>query len=1002
MTSALFGIRAKVTELGSERDQNFLLVADDGRRRVLKVANRKEVRAFLEAENAVMRSVASTGLCPVPVPTIDGPEIASSGEHLVRVITHLPGRTLATVGLRTPELLRSLGRAVAQIDGALLDVDHSAARRDLHWDLARAPANIASRSMLVVDDGLRRVVESVLSRHDHHVPTIAALRRSVIHNDANDHNVLVEVSLSGLDDRITGIVDFGDMVWTHTVNGLAIAMAYAALGQPDPLCAAAEVVRGYHEVLALDDDEVSVLFHLMCLRLCTSVCIAAEQTAARPQDPYLAISQGSIASTLPTLAAIHPRLAHYVLRDSCGWSPVPHAAAVVEWLRARQGTFAPVVGRDLATTPVIGLDLGVGSPLVAGDPALNATPLLTSRLFERMAEAGVEIGVGGYDEARVIYGPVVRLEPPDAPEQRTIHLAIDITMVAGTSIHAPLAGVVHGFEDADAHHDYGPVIVLRHEVPRDDSPIRKPLPFYTLYGHLDRASLVGLRVGQEIGAGERFASIGEAPSNGDWWPHTHVQLITDMLDVGCNFNGVAPASQRSVWTSICPDPNVFLGIPPEVVRSQPARSAIAAARQARIGRNVGVSYGSSPLNILRGWKQHLFDETGRAYLDGYNNVAHVGHSHPRVVRAVSEQMAVLNTNTRYLQRQLTDYAELLTSLLPSPLAVCYFTASGSEANELALRLARAHTGRRDLVVMDGSYHGHTTSLIDISPYKHAGPGGEGPPEWVHTSVIPDVYRTAVDPDGAGQMFAARVGEVIADLVGLGRPPGAYIAETCPSVAGQLILPDGFLAEVYRIVRAAGGLCIADEVQTGFGRIGSHFWSFQQHDVVPDIVVLGKPIANGYPMGAVITTPEIAASFDNGMEFFSTFGGSTAACAAAHATLSVVIDEGLQEHALILGEHLLQGLRQLQATHDLIGDVRGRGLFLGVELVSDRATREPAPEEADWVVRRMRALGVLIGTDGPHHNVLKLRGPMCLTELDANVILRVLDQSLADATDLRCR
>jgi 4-aminobutyrate aminotransferase-like enzyme len=329
--------------------------------------------------------------------------------------------------------------------------------------------------------------------------------------------------------------------------------------------------------------------------------------------------------------------------------------------------------------------------------------------------------------------------------------------------------------------------------------------------------------------------------------------------------------------------------------------------------------------------------------------------------------------------------------------VCYFTASGSEANELALRLARAYTGARDLVVMEGAYHGHTTTLIDISPYKHAGPGGLGAPDWVHCSPVPDVYRgpfKAGDP-AAGARYGQEVGAAIDRIRAAGRRLCGYIAETCPSVGGQIMLPPGFLPEAYRLVRAAGGVCIADEVQTGFGRIGTHFWAFTAHAVVPDIVVLGKPIANGYPMGAVVTTRAIAERFDNGMEFFSTFGGSTAACAAALATLRVTKAEGLQAHALHLGERLLAALRELQARRTLVGDVRGSGLFLGVELVKDQGTLEPAAAEAAAVVLRMRQLGVLVGTDGPHHNVIKIRGPMPLAERDADCLVAALDRALRE-------
>ncbi len=522
----------------------------------------------------------------------------------------------------------------------------------------------------------------------------------------------------------------------------------------------------------------------------------------------------------------------------------------------------------------------------------------------------------------------------------------------------------------------------------------QPPVFYTLYGHLDRKSLSGLHIGKRIRAGGRLGAIGAPPENGDWWPHVHVQIITDMLDVPCNFNGVAPASQRATWRSISPDTNLILGIPSERFVSHPSREELVSKRRRLFGGNVRLSYGDLPVQIVRGWMQYLFDETGRTFIDAYNNVPHVGHAHPRVTDALSRQLATLNTNSRYLHELPLEFAEALTAQFPRPLEVCYFTASGTEANELALRLARAHTRRRDVIVLDAGYHGHTTGMIDLSPYKHSGPGGEGAPDWVHVAPVPDTYRDPSTP------HAQRVAEIAERLHARGRGVCAFLAETCPSVGGQIIPPPGYLSGVYAAVRGAGGVCIADEVQTGFGRTGTDFWAFEAQGVVPDIVVLGKPIANGYPLGAVVTTREIAASFDNGMEFFSTFGGSTAACAAGLATLRATIDEGLQAHAFAVGEHLLGGLRARQATHDLIGDVRGSGLFIGVELVRDRATLEPATAEAGAVVNRMRELGVLTGTDGPHHNVIKIRGPMPLTTADADCVLNALDVALREQAGLR--
>jgi 4-aminobutyrate aminotransferase-like enzyme len=422
--------------------------------------------------------------------------------------------------------------------------------------------------------------------------------------------------------------------------------------------------------------------------------------------------------------------------------------------------------------------------------------------------------------------------------------------------------------------------------------------------------------------------------------------------------------------------------------------AVAAARRELIGRNVRTSY-RHPLHIVRASMQYLFDETGRRYIDGYNNVPHVGHCHPAVVENAARQLSILNTNTRYLHESLESFAAGLTATLPSPLRVCYFVNSGSEANELALRLARAHTRARDLIVLEAAYHGNTTTLIDISPYKADGPGGTGHAPWVHVVPVADVYRGAHkmgDPD-AGAKYAASVADEIGRMQAAGGRLCGFIAESCPSVGGQIIFPPGYLALVYRHVRAAGGVCIADEVQTAYGRLGCSFYAFEEQRVIPDIVVLGKPIGNGFPLGAVVTTREIAASFDNGMEFFSTFGGSTVSCIVGDTVLGIVSRDRLQEHAAAVGARLLARLNLLPGRHELVGDVRGSGLFIGIELVADRATLAPATREADDVVNHMREAGVLIGTDGPHHSVLKIRPPMPFADQDADELFDCLDRAL---------
>ncbi|RLT40570.1 MAG: aminotransferase class III-fold pyridoxal phosphate-dependent enzyme [Chloroflexi bacterium] len=1020
LAAHLYGIAATATPLPGERDQNFRLQTAAGDSFVLKIANGQEDAGLLAAQTEALRRAEQTGICPRVLPAADGgwmTQIAgpNGSRHWVRLLTFLPGTPLAQQPRQTPALLRDVGRRVAQVDAALADFDpstgsghrHPAIHRDFEWDLARGLAVIEEYAPLIADPQMAALVAGLSADfRQQTAPRLPALRRQVIHNDANDYNLLV----GGGDDlythnqQVVGLIDFGDIVYSYALGGLAVAAAYAVLDKADPLAAAAAVVAGYNETTPVTNDELAALWGLIRLRLCVSVCMAAHQQSQRPDDPYLAISQQPIRHTLPRLAQIHPRFAEAAFRHACGLSPLPASERLAAWLGKQ--TFAPVMAADGYTV----FDLGVGSPLLSGDEAENRAELLDSRLTASMRAARASVGVGRYDEARLIYtaamfdtaphpnppqigegvasvlssiegrsasAPSPQRGGPGWGERRTIHLGIDLFAPAGTPVSAPLAGIVHACADNAAPQDYGPVIVLAHTTSDGDV-------FYTLYGHLIRASLDGLRVGQTIGAGERFATLGSAEVNGGWPPHLHFQIVSDLLGLGTYFPGVGTASQRAVWKAFCPHPNLILGIPAALFPApEPTKAATLAARRARIGGNLSIGY-REPVKVVRGWRQYLYDETGRRYLDAYNNVPHVGHCHPRVVRAAQEQMAVLNTNTRYLHDNLTRYAERLAATLPAPLDVCFFLNSASEANELALRLLRAHTGRREMIVLEGAYHGNSSGLIDISPYKHDGPGGTGAPDWVYTAPVADVYRGAFKAGDAqaGAKYAAGVQAAIERMAAAGRRPGGFIAESCPSVGGQIFFPAGYLAEVYRYVRAAGGLCIADEVQTGYGRIGTHFYAFEEQGVVPDIVVLGKPIGNGHPLAALVTTRAIADSFDNGMEFFSTFGGNPVSCAVGLAVLDVVQEEGLQEHARRVGEHLLAGLRPFVEGFPLVGDVRGSGLFLGVELVQDRETLQPAAAEASYVANRMREEGILLGTDGPLHNVVKIRPPLPFDYRDA--------------------
>jgi 4-aminobutyrate aminotransferase-like enzyme/Ser/Thr protein kinase RdoA (MazF antagonist) len=994
----IYGFQASVKPLPGEYDDNFHLSSDKGQEFVLKVMHPAREPSFIDLQCAALRHLAeraphlslpSTHVTPGGAPFVEA-RVADGTQRFVWLLNYVPGTVLAEVRPHSRELMTSLGKFLGEVDVALWDFSHKAAHRELKWDLARA-GWIRGYLLHIGDSSRRELVERFLTLYESEiVPALPRLRRSVIYGDANDHNVLVSDPWPQ-PRKVVSVVDFGDMHCGLTISEVAVAAAYAIFGKDDPLPAAVAVVRGYHSAFAIEEDELRILYPLIGMRIAVSVANSAHRQTLVPDDPYVTISEAPAWEALERWARVHPRLAQYALREACGLVPVPQGEKVQRWLPSAARTAAPILDVDLRTAPSRVLDLSVGSTFLGADPKAADAANLTDRIFRAMKDAGVSVGIGRYDEARLLYSsPLFGASANPTDERRTIHLGVDLFVELGTPIHAPLEGSVHVVANHHAPLDYGPLVILRHET-------RDGVEFFTLYGHLMKTDVDALRPGQHVARGENIARVGAAHENGGWPPHVHFQIISDLLDLGSDFPGVARASQRNVWTSLSPDPNLLLGIPADrFPPKSPNFDETLSVRRKLLGKNLSVSY-DEPLKIVRGWMQYLYDDTGRAFLDVFNNVPLVGHGHPRVVRAVQDQVALLNTNTRYLHDNVNSYADRLTQLLPEPLRVCFFVNSGSEANELALRLARAHTGREDVIVLEYAYHGHTNALIDISPYKFAGPGGGGRKPWVHVAPIADDYRGPYrrDDADAGEKYARSVAEIIDDMRKERRDVAAFIAESLPSIAGQIVFPPGYLAAAYGHVRAAGGVCIADEVQVGFGRLGTHFWGFQTQDVVPDIVVLGKPIGNAFPLAAVVTTPEIAASFSNGMEFFSTFGGNPVACAAGLAVLDVLEEQHLQENALRVGRHLIAQLRALEEKHALIGDVRGRGLFLGVDLVRDRATREPAPAQASYIVNRLRDCGVLTGTDGPYHNVIKLRPPLIFSEADANLFAATLGNVLQE-------
>ena len=407
-------------------------------------------------------------------------------------------------------------------------------------------------------------------------------------------------------------------------------------------------------------------------------------------------------------------------------------------------------------------------------------------------------------------------------------------------------------------------------------------------------------------------------------------------------------------------------------------------------------YYKNPIMIVEGKQQYLWDEKGKRYLDAFGGIVtvSVGHCHPAVTKAAVDQLnTIAHTTTIYLNNQIAEYAEALAAKMPGNLKCVYFVNSGSEANDLALLMARLYTGNYDVVALRNCYHGGVSSAMGLtahSSWKFNYPHSFG----VHHAIVPDTYRGVYgrDDKDAGKKYAAD----IKDLISYATPGkiAGFFAESIQGVGGVVVFPDGYLQEAYRIVRAAGGVCIADEVQAGFGRTGTHYWGFETQGVIPDIVTMAKSIGNGAPLAAVVTTPEIAATMAQRIHF-NTFGGNPVSCAIGKAVLETIDREHLQAKCLELGNHLLAGMRKLMGKHPVIGDVRGTGLMVAMEFVKDRATKEPAKEACAQFFERCKDLGALVGKGGLNGNIIRITPPMCITKADLDFLLEVMDVALSE-------
>lgn len=725
-----YGIEATLSPMAGYIDLNFKVSLSTGIKYVLKVNIDLSDENYLAAETNVLVSLQGgnreEAIYPEVIPKLDGTfltrvTLVTGQKAMVRLLTFLEG-TFYAQSTSSPSLAFGFGKFLAHLHSDLVAIENvNIKARHIVWDLQNALDLKPHLSAIPNPQRKRLAAYFFLQFEMVAIPVLKNLPKQLTHNDANDWNVLTH------ENEVTGIIDFGDLVYAPPIQEIATALAYAMMHSDAPLEVARQLLKGYQQVHSLEQKGIEVLYYLIAARLCTTaICTAVERKNGN-NSGYVSVSEEGAWRLLEYLHRTNPKKASLL------WSN------------------------------------------------------------------------------------------PNVPKKETAHL----------------------FKE------------------------RK---------------------------------------------------------------------------------NLF-------------------------SNAMSISY-QEPLHMEKAALQYMYDENGEAFLDCVNNIMHVGHCHPKVVQAAQKQLALLNTNTRYIYQSLTDYAKQLLSYFPERLCKVFFVNSGSAAADLALRLARNHTGRDQMLVMEHGYHGNSTATIEVSHYKYAGKGGPGRKPWIYEAPLPMNQQ---------ETPKVRVKEWIE------KPVAGFIAESIVGCGGQVVFPEGYLNEIYDQVKAQGGVCIADEVQTGFGRVGTNFWAYELYEVEPDIVVLGKPMGNGHPLAAVVTTSEIAESFETGMEFFSSFGGNPVSCEVGKAVLEVIEEEGLQENARLVGSHLKTGLENLKGLFPCISEIRGSGLFLGVELVNSKGRADEVLATA--LVNALRQKGILLSTDGPHHNVIKIKPPMVFSQRNGDLLLKHLEEFL---------
>ncbi|WNM26448.1 aminotransferase [Demequina capsici] len=933
----MFGIDvASVRLLGSNEDLNARIEMADSVPLVLKVTHPGISRDALEAQVAAADHLTAAGLglvVPRTHPTVQGDPIGavewSDGTRLVRLLDFVPGGSPTEAARPPAGAADRLGAAAGALTAALTGFTHPGLLGGGDWDLREAGRIVAASRLHLDPDVVTQVDLAMRLAEERLGPLRDTLRVQATHGDLTGDNLLCDAS-----GAIVGVIDFGDLGLGWVAAEAAVTASSLLQHDGDALALAFDAIAAFDARLPLTEPEIAALWPAILMRAAVLVASAGRVLAADPSNEYAAARMPLERRILARALELELDEAEALLRHALG--RVPALPSVLG-----------LMVDGLADAPC--LDLTVTSQV--HDSGSWTDPDASVQALLALARASGS-AVTAYGERRLTASAAAG-DPP-----RSLALGIDLAVPVGTRVVAPAAGTVAVGEVLTLAFDEGGAVLV----------------------HGTSASVThGERVvaGQELGVAVRPDDMAVL----------HVQLAAC---ASLTPPPLARPAQERAWRELCPDPSSLIGRTSVAV--QDADADRLARRRDDVVARVQEHYYAQPPRIERGWRHHLIDVDGRAYLDMVNNVAILGHGEPRLAHAVDAQMRRLNTNSRFHYGAIVELSERLASLAPDGLDTVMLVNSGSEAVDLALRIVRAVTGREDVLALTEAYHGWTVGADAVSTSLGDNPRAlDTRPSWVHLLDAPNTYRGTHRGDDAHRYLPDAL-DRIAALDDAGVSLAGFIAEPLFGNGGGIALPDGYLAGVWAAIRARGGLCISDEVQVSYGRLGHHFWGFEQQGAVPDVITVAKAMGNGHPLGAVITSREVADAFAVEGSFFSSAGGSPVSCVVGTAVLDILESDGLQDNARVVGDRLADGLRALAGAHPALGAVHGMGLYLGVEVVAG-GPDAPDPAGAREICDALLDQGVIVQPTGDHKNVLKIKPPMTIDEAAVDRFLAALDRVL---------